>query len=153
MRTLASSTKQFSITRTFDAPRDVVWRMWTDPDEAPYWLHPHEVRTPRETVVLDVRPGGAYRYTMIAPDGSEWPTGGQYLDVVEGERLVFTWADPARPDEPAPVVTVELSDVAGGAKTEMRFTLRGMDGQPGDEGVYDGWDEAFEELGAHLGSP
>ena len=62
--------KAFTITRIFDAPRAEIWRAWTDPDEAAAWWHPRGLETPRESVELDVRPGGRYRYTMVAADGS-----------------------------------------------------------------------------------
>jgi len=140
--------KTFTITRVFDAPRSAVWQAWTDPDEAAAWWHPDGLVTPRDTVDLDVRPGGSYRYTMVAPDGGTYPTGGVYREVVEPERLVFTWADPGDPQDVAPVITVTLEDL--GAQTRMTFRLDGHGGQPGDDGVYDGWDSAFDVLGEHL---
>lgn len=142
----ASATKQFTITRVFDAPRDTIWRAWTDPDEASAWWHPAGVVTPRDSVELDVRPGGRYRYTMIAPDGSEYPTAGVYREVVELERLVFTWGMPG--DDDAPVITVTLADL--GERTEMTFHLVGIAGVPGDDNVYDGWASAFDVLDERL---
>lgn len=141
--------KQFTITREFDAPRDVVWRAWTDPDEAAHWWHPRGLETPRESVEIDLRPGGSYRYTMIAPDGSAYPTGGRYREVVEPERLVFTWGDPGDPDEIVPVLTVTLEDL--GERTRMVFQVDGVAGRPGDDGIHDGWESAFDVLVDHLG--
>jgi uncharacterized protein YndB with AHSA1/START domain len=147
----ASATKQFTITRVFDAPRDAIWRAWTDPDEAAVWWHPRGLVTPRESVELDVRPGGRYRYTMIAPDGTEYPTAGVYREVVEPERLVFTWASPGDPDESAPVVTVALEEHGdSGRQTHMTFHVTGWEGYPGDGNVYDGWDSALEVLAEYL---
>ncbi|PRZ42996.1 uncharacterized protein YndB with AHSA1/START domain [Antricoccus suffuscus] len=143
----ATQQKEFTITRVFDAPREILWRAWTDPDEAAQWWHPRNVRTPRESVRIDARVGGSYEYMMIAPDGTEFPTSGEYLEVVEPERLVFTWGMPT--DSEAPVITVVLTETAPG-QTEMMFHLRGADGQPGDYGVYDGWASAFEILTEHL---
>ncbi|RXZ71737.1 SRPBCC family protein [Agromyces albus] len=140
----ATSEKQFTITRVFDAPREAIWRAWTDPDEAATWWHPRGVTTPRESVEIDVRPGGRYRYTMIAPDGTEYPTAGVYREVVEPERLVFTWGSPDDADDAAPLITVTLADLGG--RTEMTFHLHGIAGVPGDENVYDGWSEAFDVL-------
>ena len=140
--------KAFTITRIFDAPRAEIWRAWTDPDEAAAWWHPRGVETPRDSVELDVRPGGTYRYTMVAPDGSTYPTSGTYREVVEPSRLVFTWVDPGDPEEDAPVITVTLEDL--GPRTRMVFHLDGVGGQPGDESVYDGWDSAFDVLSERL---
>ncbi|MET1015555.1 MAG: SRPBCC domain-containing protein [Leifsonia flava] len=152
VETLATSTKHFTIVHVFDAPRADIWRAWTDPDEAAFWWHPRGLETPRDSVEIDARVGGSFRYTMVAPDGTEYPTYGEYLEVVEPERLVFTWGDPAQPDEPQPVITVELAEHGDdGRQTEMTFTVRGVDGQPGDDYIYDGWVSAFDVLDERLG--
>ena len=127
----------------------MIWRAWTDPDEAAAWWHPQGLETPRGSVEIDARVGGSYRYTMVAPDGSSYPTGGVYQEVVEPERLVFTWADPGDPQDDAPVITVMLADL--GEQTRMVFHLDGIGGQPGDENVYDGWDQSFDVLAERLG--
>lgn len=138
-------TAEFTITRTFDAPRELLWQAWTDPDEAPIWWHPRGVSTPRESVDFDFRVGGRYRYTMVNDaTGEQYPTGGQYLEIDEPRRLSFTWATPDAAAEDSPVVTVTLAEL--GDKTEMTFHLRGIPGAPGDGGVYDGWSSAFELL-------
>jgi uncharacterized protein YndB with AHSA1/START domain len=146
----ATREKQFTITRLFDAPRETVWRAWTDPDEAPYWLHPRDITTPREHVDFDVRPGGRYRYTMVAGDGTEYVTVGTYREVAPYDRLVFTWGSPGDPDEVMPVVTVELAERGSGEQTHMTFRLDGIAGQPGDDNVYDGWSEAFDLLAERM---
>lgn len=145
------SEKQFTLTRVFDAPRATVWRAWTDPDEAPFWMHPHGLTTPREQVEFDVRPGGRYRYTMVTADGTAYPTGGTYREVVEPERLVFTWGSPDDADESLPVITIDLAEHGDdGRQTRMTFRLDGIAGVPGDDDVYDGWSEALTELDAHV---
>lgn len=145
-----AGTKEFTIERVFDAPREAVWRAWTDPDEAPFWMHPHGLTTPREQVEFDVRPGGRYRYTMLTADGAAYPTAGTYREVVEPDRLVFTWGSPDDADELMPVITIVLADHGeGGRQTHMTFHLDGIAGAPGDDDVYDGWSEALEELNAH----
>lgn len=139
-------SKQFTITREFDAPRDAVWRAWTDPTIAAQWWHPHEVVTKEGTTRIDLREGGSYAYTMVIPDGTEYPTGGEYLEVREPERLRFTWADPGDPVAEAPIITIDLAELDGG-RCAMTFHLQGLGDDRGSEhGVYDGWTEAFEEL-------
>ncbi len=144
-----ATQKQFTIVRVFDAPRDVLWRAWTDPEEWPHWMHLTGLTTPRESVSADVRAGGRYGYTMVAPDGTGYPSGGVYREVVEPERLVFTWADPADPDGDAPLITVTLDDLGDG-RTQQTFHVLGVDGHAGDDFIYDGWDQVFEELTGHL---
>jgi uncharacterized protein YndB with AHSA1/START domain len=143
--------KEFTIVRIFDASRDVIWRAWTDPDEATHWLHPRALTSPREDIEFDVREGGTYRYTMVEDASAEThPTAGTYLEVVEPERLVMTWGNPGDSVDEAPLLTILLEEEGeSGEKTKMTFRLQGIDGQPGDGFVYDGWASAFELLGEH----
>lgn len=143
------TTAEFTITRMLDAPRDLVWRAWTEEDELTHWLHPGPLSTPRESLSFDVREGGRLQYTMVYDEtGDEFPAGGVFLEVVPIERLVFTWSQPADKSDRAPIATVTFAE--RGDQTEMVFTLRGAAGQPGDEGVYDGWDSAFDNLSTYL---
>ena len=138
----------FTITRTLKAPRDVVWRAWTDEDELARWLYDF-ARTPRDSISFDVREGGRYRYTLISDDtGEQYLTGGVFLEVGPPERLVFTWGKPDDPVDEAPVVTVTLTERDG--RTELVFSLRGIAGRPGDGNVYDGWDQALDSLESAL---
>lgn len=151
------SVPEFTITRIFDAPRELVWRAWTGPTIAAQWWHPHEVVVPRESVEIDLRVGGRYAYLMIDPTGGRWPTVGEYLEIDEPRRLRFSWGSPddavgqqtGTTDSDVvqrPVITVDLADAPEG-RTEMTFHLLGLPSDPGAEhGVYEGWTEAFEEL-------
>jgi uncharacterized protein YndB with AHSA1/START domain len=138
--------KQFTITREFAAPREAVWRAWTDPAIAARWWHPREVVTPPESVRIDLRVGGTYEYKMIAPDGSEYPTGGQYLEVEEPSRLRFSWADPGDAVDEAMLITIDLVELDED-RCEMTFHLQGVDeDRVSARSVSQGWGEAFEEL-------
>src|SRR2546423_4784375 len=82
--------REFTITRVFDAPRDLVWKAWTDPEHVARWFGPRGFSTPLSTVTMDVRPGGTFEFTMVSDDdGNEIPSGGTFLEVVEPERLVW----------------------------------------------------------------
>lgn len=141
------STAQFTIVRTFNATRDLVWRAWTDESELAKWLRPFGVST--DSVSFDVREGGKYRYTMTNEETQEkFPTGGIYLEVSPQDRLVFTWGEPDAPAGSAAVITLDF--VPKGDQTELTFHLRGYEGKPGDGFVYDGWDEALTNLSRHL---
>lgn len=138
---------EFTITRTFEASRDLLWRAWTDEAELAQWLRPFGVRT--DSVSFDVQVGGAYTYTMTNEEtGEEFPTGGQFLEIAPMDRLVFTWGNPGTPVESAPVITLTFIDK--GEQTELVFHLQGYDGRPGDGFVYDGWAEALTNLERHL---
>jgi uncharacterized protein YndB with AHSA1/START domain len=74
------------LTRTFDAPRDLVFKLWTDPKHIQHWWGPEGFTT---TVhVMDVRAGGAWRYSMRGPDGNDYPFNGEFIQVVPPEKLV-----------------------------------------------------------------
>ena len=75
------------LTRTFHAPRALVWQVWTDPDHLAKWWGPHTFSNP--LVEIDLRPGGALRVDMQGPDGVNAMTG-QVREVVAPERFVFT---------------------------------------------------------------
>ncbi len=143
-----ATAPQFTITRIFDAPRPLVWRAWTEQADAAAWWHPRGISIRPGSVAIDLRVGGRYAYTMVNDaDGSEYPTAGVYREIVEPERLVYTWGSPD--DRDAPVITVTLRELDGD-RTEMLFHLLGIAAAPGDADVYDGWDSAFDVLAEHL---
>lgn len=143
---------EFSITRIFNSPRDLVWKAWTEEPELAQWLHPFGVSS--DSISFDVQVGGKYRYTMTNDEtGEKFPTGGQFLEVEPMDRLVFTWGDPGAPESSEAVITLDFTALEGGEQTELVFHLRGFPGQPGDNNVYDGWDEALTNLSNHLSRP
>src|SRR5262249_47360136 len=80
-----------AISRGFDAPRERVWREWTDPEAFADWFGGRDGVVPLSTVSMDVRPGGSWRMTMLGgPGGREINWHGEYREVIEPERLVLT---------------------------------------------------------------
>ena len=112
------------ITRVFEAPREAVWKEWTEPEPFADWFGGRESEVPLSSVSIDVRPGGRWRLTMFAgPERHEIRWHGEYHEVDEPERLVFTFCD--QPEAQwYELVTVVLIDLGDG-RTEMRFTQRG----------------------------
>lgn len=108
----------YTITRTFDAPRDAVWEAWTKPEHFAVWFGTET--TPMEDVELDVRPDGAWRGVMIY-NGRRINWSGIYREVVEPERLVIDLTDGTGGEGVYERFTVALTEV-GDDKTEM--TLR-----------------------------
>ena len=84
-------TQDITITRVFDAPRELVWSAWTEREQLAKWWGMRGWTAPPETITMDVRPGGAFRVTIVNDeDGREVPLrGAVYREVVEAERLVF----------------------------------------------------------------
>lgn len=147
---MIDTTKGFTLVRELDATPAEIWEAWTNPDEAARWWHPRGVSTPRETVHIDARVGGSYSYTMVNDtNGETYPTAGEYREVVEPEKLVFTWGAPDDDDADRPVITVTIEPL--GVLTRMTFDLRGFDGMRGDEFMYDGWEDALDALAGLLG--
>ena len=142
------TTREFTIVRELDAPRELVFRAWTDPEHLTRWFGPRGCSTPRASIVTDVRPGGTWRATMVVDaTGQEFPTGGFYLEVREPERLVFTWREPGGDAES--VVTVALADL-GGDRTSMTFHQAGFTTEETRRGVHEGWSSAFDRLAEHV---
>lgn len=145
----APDDKQFTVTRTFDAPREAVWRAWTDARALHTWLHPSGVLTPLESIKANVRVGGSYAYTLVIPNRGTFPTAGTFLEVRAPERLKFTWGNPEDSEKHFPVVTIDLVETAG--KTELTFELLGVRDDRGHErSLYEGWNEALTQLGQYL---
>jgi uncharacterized protein YndB with AHSA1/START domain len=140
--TEAPTLHEIAITRIYDAPRERVWKAWTEPAEIARWWGKRGWSTPPESVTLDVRPGGAFRLNSISDaDGSEMPLDAVYREVAEPERLVFGAGDS--------VATVTFADVGDG-RTEMTFrtTMRARDElRARAEG---GLRSAFDRLAEHL---
>jgi uncharacterized protein YndB with AHSA1/START domain len=138
-----------AITRVFEAPRERVWQEWTEPERFADWFGGTESEVPLSTVSMDVRPGGAWRLTMLADAGRReirWK--GEYREVVEPERLVFTITD--QPDEDAyELVSVVLTDLGDG-RTEMLFEQRGHLPPEVYEGAEQGWSVFFDRIAERL---
>jgi uncharacterized protein YndB with AHSA1/START domain len=138
-----------AISRVFDAPREEVWREWTEPEAFADWFGGRDAEVPMSSVAMDVRPSGSWRLTMLfGPDRREIHWKGEYLEVVAPERLVFTVTD--RPDADArELCTVVLVDLGGG-RTEMRFEQRGHMSPEEYERAGSGWSTFFDVVADRL---
>jgi uncharacterized protein YndB with AHSA1/START domain len=135
------------ITRVFEAPRERVWQEWTEPEAFADWFGTAELEVPLSSVAMDVRPGGAWRLTMLAGAGHEIHWRGEYREVVEPERLAFTVTD--QPEDVYALVTVVLSDLGDG-RTEMRFSQTGPLPPEMVERTKEGWGKFFDRVDERL---
>jgi uncharacterized protein YndB with AHSA1/START domain len=148
MAELEHSDAGITIARVFEAPREVVWKEWTEPERFADWYGGTEGEIPLSTVSMDVREGGAWRLTMIY-GGREIHWKGEYREVVEPERLVFTVSD--RPgDDAFELVTVVLTDV-GDSRTEMLFQQTGQMTAAQYKRAGEGWTGFFDRMAERLG--
>jgi uncharacterized protein YndB with AHSA1/START domain len=138
-----------TITRVFDAPRERVWEEWTEPERFADWFGGPDSEVPLTSVSMDVRPGGAWRLTMFAAPGRyEIHWRGEYREVVEPERLVFTVSDQPG-DDAYELVTVMLTDLGDG-RTEMLFQQRGQLPPETYERAGEGWSVFFDRMSERL---
>jgi uncharacterized protein YndB with AHSA1/START domain len=137
------------ITRVFDAPRERVWREWTEPERFADWFGGAESEVPLSSISMDVRPGGALRATMFAgPQRREIRWKGEYREVTEPERLEFTISDEPG-EERYELCTVVLTDLGDG-RTEMLFEQRGYLPPEQYERAEEGWGSFFDRIAARL---
>ena len=138
------------ITRVFDAPREDVWREWTEPERFADWYGGPEADCPLDTVSMDVRPGGIWRLTMyFGPGRREIQWEGEYREVVPPERLAFTVTDQPGNDT-RDLVTVALTDLGDG-RTEMLMTQTGGGLTPeGYKAAAKGWGKFFDRMAERL---
>jgi uncharacterized protein YndB with AHSA1/START domain len=136
--------RELVMTRIFDAPRELVWRAWTDHEHGRQW-GPKGFTIPEHD--MDLRPGGLWHALMISPDGKPYRQHGVVREVVAPKRLVFTFIWDAEPDVEM-LVTVTLAERGG--KTEMTFRQTGFVSAASRDGHEGGWTEAFDRLAEHL---
>src|SRR3954471_12729193 len=96
-----------TITRVFDAPRQLVWDAWTRPEHFAQWFGGKDAEVPAETLSFDVRPGGRWNAVMHT-QGMEIPWLGQFLEVAPPARLVLTMEDAQGGTDNFETLTVEL---------------------------------------------
>jgi uncharacterized protein YndB with AHSA1/START domain len=149
------------ITRVFDAPRDLVWKAWTEPARFVQWWGPNGFTTP--SCKIDLRPGGTFLNCMRSPEGQDFWSSGVYREVVVPERIVCTdyFSDEAGNVVPPtkyglsadwPVealITVTFAEQAG----KTTFTLHHAVGSASDaerDQCQQGWSESLDRLAGYL---
>ena len=135
------------MTRDIAAPRERVFAAWTDAQQASRWWAPHDC-TPL-SCDMDVRPGGAWRRRMRAPDGTVVTKWGVYREVVAPERLVFTYrTESAGVTDPETLVTVTFADLGNRTRLTLRHTAFETDAARLDH--QGGWTGALERLSTFI---
>ena len=138
-----------SITRVFEAPRERVWREWTEPERFADWFGGPQADIPLDTVAMDVRPGGAWRATMcFGADRREIPWSGEYHEVQPPERLVFTISDRPGGTDPE-LVAVVLTDLGDG-RTEMVLEQYGTMPPEAYDATRNGWGGFLDAMAERL---
>lgn len=137
------------IERELDAPRELVWKAWTNPDEITRWWGPEHFTTPREKIEIDLRPGGVCRMTMVGPDGVEYPSDGHFGIVEPPERLSFGEQSTDHPMIESGETTVEFIDL-GKSRTKVVITSRMICAGELLEMAQAGWGSQLDKLASLL---
>lgn len=146
-------TGELVISRIFEAPPELVFRMWTDPEHVAQWWGPKHFTNP--VCEVDARPGGSLLIHMQAPNGQVYPAKGTFEEVVEPERLVLTTTAIEDDDgDPQLVVrtTVTFEEADGKTKLTMHaVVVRATDAAAGAlAGMEQGWNESLDKLAGYL---
>lgn len=150
------TTKEVVITRMFDAPRELVWRAWTEPEHFMRWWGPKGFTAP--LAKFDLRTGGKFVWCMRSPEGQDFYSTGVFKEIVERERLVYTDSFADSDGNPVPAshygmgedvpmertITVTLEDE--GAKTKMVLRHAAAPSAEFSEMEQAGWNESFDKL-------
>jgi len=151
---------ELTIVRVFDAPREAVWKAWTDPERAKRWWGPEGFTAP--FIKIDLRVGGKYLFCMRSPDGKDYWSTGVYREIVPLQRIVSTdsFADEKGNVVPAShygmpsdlpmemLVTVTFEELGG--KTRMTLRHVGLPAGEQSKMAEQGWNASFDKLAKAL---
>jgi uncharacterized protein YndB with AHSA1/START domain len=146
------------ITRIFNAPRELVWKAWTNPELSMRWWGPKGFTSP--ACKMDLRVGGEYLNCMRSPEGQDFWSKGTFREIVAPEKLVMTdsFADKEGNTVPAThyglssefplemLITVVLEEHDGKTKITLKHSgVEGLNATDRDN-MQQGWNESFDKL-------
>jgi uncharacterized protein YndB with AHSA1/START domain len=146
-RSLVAEPNQHSIVATciFNAPRELVFKVMTDPEAIPQWWGPRSL----ETTVDKMEPwsGGSWRYVVSSPNGDQWCFHGVYHDVESPLRTVFTYEDEGLPGHVSLETTI-YEDHQGGTKVTTISVFQSIEDRDNmmQSGMQEGGDESMDRL-------
>jgi uncharacterized protein YndB with AHSA1/START domain len=138
------------ITRVFDAPRSLVYKAWTEPERMAQWLGPHGFAS--KVIKMDARVGGSYRFYMRSSEGTDHWWQGVHREIVENERLVYTyaWTDAdGNPTRPETLVTVTF-EALGERKTRLTLRQEVFESVTARDLHNGGWSSSLDRLADYL---
>jgi uncharacterized protein YndB with AHSA1/START domain len=147
-RSNSTADRELVIKRILDAPRELVFKAWTDPEHLMRWWGPHGHKL--VSCKVDVRAAGAWRFCMVSPTGlKEWQRGA-YREVVPPERLVFSYGFEDASGHPSheSVVTVTFAEQSG--KTALTLHQAVFESVAVRDDHVRGWGEALDRLGEYV---
>ena len=145
------SARELVFTRVFDAPRELVFKAWTEPEHVAQWWGPDGFTT--TIYEMDVRPGGVWRFIMHGPDGVDYKNKIVFNEVVKAERLVYTHSGDVDSKPMHFQVTVTFSGQGGKTRLSMRTlfeTAAELDRVVEKHGAVEGAKQHLRRLAKHL---
>ena len=137
---------EFVMTRVLDAPRSLVFEAWTKPEHLVHWWGRKAFTMP--FCEMDFRPGGVFRLCMRSPAGRDYWVQGVYREIVEPERIVFTYALEKEELDHEALLTVLFEEHEG--RTTLTLEQALFDPRKAREGAQGGWIEGLERLAAYV---
>jgi uncharacterized protein YndB with AHSA1/START domain len=152
---MTDSTYDVSITRYFDAPPELVYRAFTDPEQLAQWFGPLMFTVPLDTVSVDASAGGHWRMTMVGKDNPEWrsPVDATFTEVVENQLLVgYEIAKDFPGLEDGTRITLSIEFIPEGDGTRLELRQGPMPDEMREMSAV-GWNQSFHKLDALLATP
>jgi len=143
--------REIAITRIFDAPRELVFKVWTDPHHIGQWWGPIGFTT--TTFKMDVKPGGVWRFVMHGPDGRDYQNKITYVEVVESQRIVYNLGGDKDCEPVNFQATVTFADEGGKTKLTMRMIFPSASARDycvNTYGAVDGLTQTTARLGEYV---
>ena len=138
------------VTRLVDAPRELVWQAWTEPQHIAQWWGPNGFTNTIHA--MEVKPGGVWRFIMHGPDGTDWPNKIVYREVVRPERLVYDHSGEGANDPHRFHVTVTFTDKNGMTEIVMVSLFPSLEARNAvlKFGALEGGGQTLDRLAAYL---
>jgi uncharacterized protein YndB with AHSA1/START domain len=159
-REINTNSEELVITRIIDAPRELVWKAWTEPERMKKWWGPKIFTSP--VCKIDLRIGGKYLFCMRDKEGKDYWSTGVYKEIVAPERLVCSDSFSDENGNPVPAshygfpgdfpfeMTVTVTFESQGSKTKMTLRHAGMPSGDMSKMAGLGWNESFDKLAESL---
>jgi uncharacterized protein YndB with AHSA1/START domain len=143
-----SAERVLEIERIFDAPRNLVFKAWTEPEHLVHWYGPRGFTLP--SCKLDLRPGGAWRSCMFSPEGHEYWVKGVYREIVEPERLVYTYAHENQDGTLVHETLVRVTFAEQRGKTKLTLRQAIFESLKERDSHRGGWNSSLDRLVEYL---
>ena len=147
-----SKDRELVFTRVFDAPRELVWKAWTEPEHVSQWWGPRGFSTTIHD--MDLRPGGIWRQTMHGPDGTNYPSKHVFIEVVKHERISYTLTG-GKEGDPVHQLEQTWTFEAQGNKTKLTLRMLFPSAEAMEQivktyGAVEGAKQTLDRLAEHL---